>query len=128
MPDRGENDEFVLPTAIRALGQAAALVADGDCILFMNFRSDRARELTRAFIEPGFDRFARRVVPRLTDFVMTSTRRYPHQLRLRGPESGQRPGRLSRVAGQDPAAYRRDRKVRPRDLFLQRRARGALCG
>ncbi len=69
---RGENDEFVLPTVIRAPGQAPALVADGDCILFMNFRSDRARQLTRSFIEPGFDRFARRVVPRLTDFVMTT--------------------------------------------------------
>jgi len=69
---RGENDEFVLPTVIRAPDQAPALVADGDCILFMNFRSDRARELTRAFIEPGFNRFARRVVPRLTDFVMTT--------------------------------------------------------
>jgi 2,3-bisphosphoglycerate-independent phosphoglycerate mutase len=69
---RGENDEFVLPTVIRAADQAPALVADGDCILFMNFRSDRARELTRAFIEPGFNRFARRVVPRLTDFVMTT--------------------------------------------------------
>ncbi len=69
---RGENDEFILPTVIRAADQAPALVADGDCILFMNFRSDRARELTRAFIEPGFNRFARRVVPRLTDFVMTT--------------------------------------------------------
>ncbi len=69
---RGENDEFVLPTVIQAPDQAPALVADGDCILFMNFRSDRARELTRAFIEPGFNRFARRVVPRLTDFVMTT--------------------------------------------------------
>jgi 2,3-bisphosphoglycerate-independent phosphoglycerate mutase len=69
---RGENDEFVLPTAIRTADQAPALVADGDCILFMNFRSDRARELTRAFIEPGFSRFARRVVPRLADFVMTT--------------------------------------------------------
>jgi 2,3-bisphosphoglycerate-independent phosphoglycerate mutase len=57
---------------IRAAEQAPALVADGDCVLFMNFRSDRARELTRAFIEPGFNRFARRVVPRLTDFVMTT--------------------------------------------------------
>nr|MBP6700989.1 phosphoglycerate mutase (2,3-diphosphoglycerate-independent) [Halioglobus sp.] len=69
---RGENDEFVLPTAIRAPDQPAALVADGDCILFMNFRSDRARELTRAFIEPGFEHFARRTVPKLTDFVMTT--------------------------------------------------------
>ena len=70
--ERDENDEFVLPTVIRAADQAAAVVADNDCVLFMNFRSDRARELTRAFIEPGFDRFARRVVPKLSDFVMTT--------------------------------------------------------
>ena len=69
---RDENDEFVLPTVIRADDQPAALVADNDCVLFMNFRADRARELTRAFVEPGFDQFARRVVPRLADFVMTT--------------------------------------------------------
>ena len=70
--DRDENDEFVLPTVIRAEGEPAAVVADNDSMLFMNFRSDRARQLTRAFIEPGFDHFARRVVPRLSDFVMTT--------------------------------------------------------
>jgi len=70
--ERGENDEFVLPTLIRGAGEPAALVADGDCVLFMNFRADRARELTRAFIAPGFDHFARRVVPKLTDFVTTT--------------------------------------------------------
>jgi len=70
--ERGENDEFVLPTVIRGADQSAAIVADGDCILFMNFRADRARELTRAFVEPGFDSFERRVVPRLCDFVMTT--------------------------------------------------------
>jgi 2,3-bisphosphoglycerate-independent phosphoglycerate mutase len=70
--DRGENDEFVLPTVIAGEGESPALVADKDSILFMNFRSDRARQLTRAFIEPGFDRFPRRVVPALSDFVMTT--------------------------------------------------------
>ncbi len=69
---RGENDEFVLPTAIQDNDQAPAVVADNDCILFMNFRSDRARELTRAFIEPDFDHFARHVVPALSDFVTTT--------------------------------------------------------
>jgi len=69
---RGENDEFVLPTAIGAEGQPAAVVADNDCILFMNFRADRARELTRAFVEPGFAHFERKTVPALSDFVMTT--------------------------------------------------------
>ncbi len=69
---RDENDEFVLPTRVQAAGQDPAVVMDNDCILFMNFRSDRARELTRAFIQPGFDDFERPVVPKLADFVMTT--------------------------------------------------------
>jgi 2,3-bisphosphoglycerate-independent phosphoglycerate mutase len=70
--DRGENDEFVLPTVIRAEGQEQALVANNDSVLFMNFRADRARQLSRAFVDPGFDNFQRRVVPQLSDFVMTT--------------------------------------------------------
>jgi 2,3-bisphosphoglycerate-independent phosphoglycerate mutase len=61
---RGENDEFVVPTII---GQGTP-VHDGDAIVFMNFRADRARQLTAAFVSPGFDGFdARR--PRLSRFV-----------------------------------------------------------
>ncbi len=70
--DRGENDEFVKPTVVRAPGEASAVVADNDAVLFMNFRADRARQLTRAFVQPDFDHFARASVPRLADFVMTT--------------------------------------------------------
>ena len=52
---RDENDEFVRPTVVG--DDRRALVKDGDSCLFFNFRPDRARELTRAFTEPGFDRF-----------------------------------------------------------------------
>ena len=69
---REENDEFVLPTAIAAPGDEPALVADGDAVLFMNFRADRARQLTRAFVEQDFSEFARRRVPDLAGFVMTT--------------------------------------------------------
>ena len=69
---RDENDEFVLPTVISPEGESAAVVADNDCVLFMNFRSDRARQLTRALIEPGFSQLERAVVPKLADFVMTT--------------------------------------------------------
>ncbi len=68
--DRDENDEFVLPTIIRGAGQEEAIVADNDSVLFMNFRADRARQLTRAFVDAGFDDFQRQVVPQLSDFVM----------------------------------------------------------
>ncbi len=70
--ERDENDEFVKPTVIAADGEAPACIGDGDAVLFLNFRADRARELTRAFVEPDFDGFERRVRPALSDFVMTT--------------------------------------------------------
>jgi 2,3-bisphosphoglycerate-independent phosphoglycerate mutase len=70
--ERGENDEFVVPTPIQAEGEPTATVSDGDCVLFMNFRADRARQLTRAFVDADFDSFQRRVRPALSGFVMTT--------------------------------------------------------
>lgn len=61
---RGENDEFVLPTVL----DGAQPMRDGDAVVFMNFRADRARQLSAAFVAPGFDGFrARR--PRLSHYV-----------------------------------------------------------
>lgn len=58
--DRGETDEFVQPTVITdAGGKPRATVEDRDSVVFFNFRPDRAREITRAFIEPDFDKFER---------------------------------------------------------------------
>jgi 2,3-bisphosphoglycerate-independent phosphoglycerate mutase len=67
---RDENDEFVQPTLVHGANTAPARIVDGDVVVFMNFRADRARQLTRSFIDDGFDAFARRVRPRLADFVM----------------------------------------------------------
>jgi 2,3-bisphosphoglycerate-independent phosphoglycerate mutase len=64
---RGENDEFVRPTVVAP--ELDARVADGDVCLFFNFRPDRARELTRAFAEPGFAGFDRGPHPPAVDFV-----------------------------------------------------------
>ncbi|GAB5452232.1 MAG: 2,3-bisphosphoglycerate-independent phosphoglycerate mutase [Halioglobus sp.] len=69
---RDESDEFVLPTVIAADGEEPAIVADNDAVLFMNFRSDRARQLTRAFVDKNFNEFDRARVPALADFVMTT--------------------------------------------------------
>ncbi|MBL8300424.1 MAG: 2,3-bisphosphoglycerate-independent phosphoglycerate mutase [Rhodanobacteraceae bacterium] len=52
---RGENDEFVKPTVI---GEGAA-VGDGDAVVFMNFRADRARQLSQVFTDTAFDGFVR---------------------------------------------------------------------
>lgn len=69
---RDENDEFVKPTVIAAAGEAPAFIRDGDAVIFMNFRADRAREITRAFVDTGFSGFTRRAVPTLAAFVMTT--------------------------------------------------------
>jgi 2,3-bisphosphoglycerate-independent phosphoglycerate mutase len=61
---RGENDEFVQPTVIGTHRP----MRDGDAVVFMNFRADRARQLTAAFVDPDFAGFARRV-PQLARFV-----------------------------------------------------------
>lgn len=62
---RGENDEFAKPTII----EPAVKMEDDDLIVFMNFRADRARQITRAFIEPDFKDFQRNRFPKLSNFV-----------------------------------------------------------
>jgi len=56
---RGEGDEFVQATAIGAPGQGPVRVQDGDVVVFMNYRSDRARQITRALVERDFGGFPR---------------------------------------------------------------------
>jgi len=68
--ERDENDEFVKPTVIANADQAPVTVEDGDGIIFMNFRADRARQFTRTFTEADFSGFVRKNVPALSDFVM----------------------------------------------------------
>ncbi len=68
--ERGEDDEFVKATRIQATGEPDVNVTDGDSVIFMNFRPDRSRELTRAFVDKDFNSFNRTVVPALADFVM----------------------------------------------------------
>jgi 2,3-bisphosphoglycerate-independent phosphoglycerate mutase len=62
---RGESDEFVKPTRIGA----PAPMQDGDVVVFMNFRADRARQLTSALTDPAFSGFSRKRVPKLGAFV-----------------------------------------------------------
>jgi len=66
---RGETDEFVKATEIVPPGKPPVVIRDGDIVIFMNFRSDRARQITRPFIEPAFDGFQRAVWPKLGRFV-----------------------------------------------------------
>ncbi len=66
--ERGESDEFVRPTTVGDF-PLGGHVRDGDVVVFMNFRADRARQLTRAFVQDDFDGFPRTRRPRLGDFV-----------------------------------------------------------
>ena len=67
---RDEDDEFVQATVIQGEGEAPVLIDDGDVVLFMNFRADRARQLTRSLVDDDFEGFERNVRPLLGDFVM----------------------------------------------------------
>ncbi len=66
---RDENDEFVKCTVI---GEPA-FMQDGDVAVSMNFRADRAREMTRALTDAAFDKFTRKCAPKLADYVMLSS-------------------------------------------------------
>jgi 2,3-bisphosphoglycerate-independent phosphoglycerate mutase len=66
----GETDEFIKPRLVKGpLGLPLALIEDGDAVFFFNFRADRAREITRAFIEPDFDAFPRAAPPKLAAYA-----------------------------------------------------------
>ncbi|MDR1397695.1 MAG: 2,3-bisphosphoglycerate-independent phosphoglycerate mutase [Desulfarculales bacterium] len=65
-----EFDEFIRPRVIRDdKGAPVAPISDNDAVIFYNFRSDRARELTRAFTDPDFSGFDAGKRPRLSYFV-----------------------------------------------------------
>ncbi|MBI5017814.1 MAG: 2,3-bisphosphoglycerate-independent phosphoglycerate mutase [Deltaproteobacteria bacterium] len=66
----GQTDEFVVPRVIRAPGGGpVAALADGDALVFFNFRSDRAREITRAFTQRNFSAFDVAGRPALSAYV-----------------------------------------------------------
>ncbi|MDP2266262.1 MAG: 2,3-bisphosphoglycerate-independent phosphoglycerate mutase [Thiobacillus sp.] len=65
---RDETDEFVKATAILPPDGKPVKMEDGDAVIFLNFRSDRARQLSRPFIEPDFSEFEREVTPRLATY------------------------------------------------------------
>jgi 2,3-bisphosphoglycerate-independent phosphoglycerate mutase len=69
----GVNDEFVVPSVIADGGEAVGRLKDGDGVIFFNFRSDRAREITRTFTDPDFSGFQRKAWPRLASYVCMTT-------------------------------------------------------
>jgi 2,3-bisphosphoglycerate-independent phosphoglycerate mutase len=64
----GVTDEFVAPAVVEGVD---GRMRDGDAVIFFNFRPDRAREITRALVDPAFDEFERPVVPALRFVCLT---------------------------------------------------------
>lgn len=63
---RGETDEFIKPTIITdPKGNPEAVIQDNDSIIFFNFRPDRARQLTWAFVKDDFEGFSREKNPKV---------------------------------------------------------------
>jgi 2,3-bisphosphoglycerate-independent phosphoglycerate mutase len=66
------GDEFIPPTQILAAdGTFPGAIGVGDGVIFFNFRGDRPREITRAFLDPQFSHFPRVPIPGLTYATMT---------------------------------------------------------
>ena len=64
--NRGETDEFVKPTVITdSEGKPEAIIQDNDSVIFFNFRPDRARQLTWAFVNEDFESFPREKHPKV---------------------------------------------------------------
>jgi 2,3-bisphosphoglycerate-independent phosphoglycerate mutase len=68
--ERNENDEFVKASTILDSNGDTIKVNDGDAMIFMNFRADRARQFSRCFTQADFSGFVRKQQPKISDFVM----------------------------------------------------------
>ena len=72
--NKGESDEFIAPTVILENNKSVAKVSDNDVVFFFNLRSDRARQLTKSFVQENFekmnsDSFKRTHLPKNIRFV-----------------------------------------------------------
>lgn len=94
--DRGETDEFVKPIVLTdKAGRPAGVIQDGDAVVFFNFRADRAREMTRAFVDDDFDLFERTPRPALCACVCMTVYDETFALPAAFP-----PVRLKRILGE----------------------------
>ena len=86
--ERGETDEFVLPTVIMNNGAPIGPISSDDGLIFFNYRADRGRELLRTLTDTDFTEFNRGVVPELTVATMTrydATLDVPYAFQPAGP-------------------------------------------
>lgn len=93
--NRDETDEFVQATAIVPAGGKPVRIEDGDSLIFMNYRSDRARQITIPFIDPDFSEFEREYVPKLGVFASLTEYKSDFDVPVAYP-----PDRLNNVFGE----------------------------
>ena len=93
--DRAETDEFVQATNIIPDGETAVKIEDGDVVFFMNYRSDRARQITRPFIEADFADFDLGNMPKLGSFISLTEYSAKFDIPVAFP-----PARLKNVLGE----------------------------
>ncbi len=70
---RNETDEFVQATAVVTPGSEPVRMQEGDAVVFMNFRADRARQMTNALTDNQFSGFPRELAPKLGYFCTLTT-------------------------------------------------------
>ena len=94
--ENNRTDEFVIPAVIidPATNKTLGTIRKGDAVIFCNFRSDRARELTRVLTDDEFNGFRRRSFPKLSSFVCLTTYDETFELPVAFP-----PVRLTNILG-----------------------------
>ncbi|VAW91761.1 2,3-bisphosphoglycerate-independent phosphoglycerate mutase [hydrothermal vent metagenome] len=93
--NRDETDEFIQATVVVPPGDKAVRIEDGDSVIFMNYRSDRARQITRPYIEPDFNDFDRGIVPKIATFASLTEYKSDFDVPVAYP-----PDRLKQVFGE----------------------------
>ena len=119
---RDVTDEFVLPTVILDnQGNPRGRVRPGDVVIFYNFRADRAREITRAFVDRDFSGFERPGGYPDVDYVCMTQYDATIQAPVAFPPQSLKHtlGEVLAAQGAEATANRRDREVCPRHLLLQ---------
>ncbi|MHC4061662.1 MAG: 2,3-bisphosphoglycerate-independent phosphoglycerate mutase [Planctomycetota bacterium] len=92
---KGVTDEFIEPTCIvNSDNEPVGTVQDGDGIIFFNFRGDRPRELTRAFVEPDFKEFVRMTKLNISYVCMTE-----YDATLPAPVAFPKPPKMKNILG-----------------------------
>ena len=66
--ERNETDEFIKPTSIHDENEKAITIQDNDAVVFMNYRSDRARQITDALLQDNFSAFVRQKKIKISDY------------------------------------------------------------